>query len=136
MAEVTVQKCKSESTSRGWEHTQEQYRARNTNYFLNNIYMSKTKVIPVTNTPGVKKVEMLFYNTAPSKENTGLKFVLWEIVEVLDVPVVQYDWGFANWSGDAFDAIEVPEGYTARVMRWANTIDPAVLLEEKKIISI
>jgi hypothetical protein len=85
-------------------------------------------------TPPAKTVEMIFYAVAPSETNIGLKFVLWEISQDKQDPV--YDWGFANWTGTAFEAIEVPEGYSARVMRWANTIDPVLVLNDSRIITL
>jgi len=52
-------------------------------------------------------------------------------------PIVKHDWGFAYWNGTAWDAIETPDGVTAEVIMWANTVDPEVLLkEEGKIITL
>lgn len=96
--------------------------------------MPKAKILPLAE--GVNKIEMLFYKTAPSPENTGMKFVLWEITTTeADEVVRKYDWGFGYWNGLEFEAIEVPEGYSARVMRWANTVDPSIILNESKIIT-
>jgi hypothetical protein len=81
----------------------------------------------------MKKIEMLFYAVNPSEKNTGLKFVLWEINDGTNIT---HDWGFAEWDGNDWQPIEVPEGYTATVARWANTIDPAVLLKESRIVKI
>lgn len=82
----------------------------------------------------MKKIELLFYRTAPSEENTGIKNVLWEINDGTNL---SHDWGFAVWDGREWEPIEVPEGYTATVHSWANCIDPAKLLkEESKIIRL
>lgn len=78
---------------------------------------------------------MIFYKVNPSPENMGLKFVLWEVADVAGT--YTHDWGFAEWLGQEWQSIETPEGYTATVIRWANTIDPQTLLkEEGKIISL
>lgn len=85
----------------------------------------------------MKKIEMLFYSTPPKK--AGMKFVLWEILIEApgQEPDIKHDWGFAYWNGESWDGMaELPEGYTAVVCRWADTVDPAELLEEKKIIRI
>lgn len=82
----------------------------------------------------MKKIEMVFYKTKPSENNIGLKYVLWE---VNDGTTVAHDWGFANWTGSEWEAIEVPNGYTADVIWWANTVDADLLLKQKsKIISL
>lgn len=81
----------------------------------------------------MKKIEMIFYKTTPSETNTGLKFVLWAV----DGPAgIAHDWGFCEWKGTEWDEIQVPEGYTASVVRWANTVEPDLLLNESKIISL
>lgn len=78
---------------------------------------------------------MIFYKTAPSPENTGLKFVLWEVFN--DTGGLLYDWGFSEWDGKQWGTVEVPKGFTATVVQWANTIDPKILLkEESKIIQL
>lgn len=67
----------------------------------------------------------LFYQTEPSKENTGNKLVLWEV----DGPEGKvFDWGFSEWTGTEWGIPEVPEGYTIKVKIWANTLDPKILL--------
>ena len=76
---------------------------------------------------------MIFYSTTPSATNIGMKFVLWEVVSP---EVTTHDWGFAYWGGKEWEAIEMPEGYSTTVVRWANTIDPKVLLEDKRIITM
>jgi hypothetical protein len=81
----------------------------------------------------MKKIELLFYKTNPSEKNTGLKHVLWEIVD--ESGNKTYDWGFCEWSGMAWGDIEVPEGYTAQVFAWANTVNPDLLTVEKRIIT-
>lgn len=82
----------------------------------------------------MKKIEMVFYKTSPSEKNTGLKYVLWEIN---DGTAITHDWGFANWNGSDWDGIETPNGYTAEVIWWANTVNPELLLKEpSKIISL
>lgn len=75
-----------------------------------------------------KKIEMVFYNSVPSKKNTGMKYVLFEITT--DESEVIHDWGFADWLGDKWDDVPTPEGFTTEVKWWANTVDPAVLLKE------
>ncbi len=80
----------------------------------------------------MKKIELAFYNTAPSKEDEGLKLVIWGITD--DKEVTTYDWGFAYWNGTEFEGVETLEGYTVKVMRWANTVDPKVVLEDSVII--
>lgn len=86
------------------------------------------------------KVEMLFYSTNPSKENIGMKLVLWEVLieKPEQEPDIQHDWGFAHWNGTEWDSPgQLPEGMTAVVCRWANTLNPEVLLKEpSKIIKL
>ena len=82
----------------------------------------------------MKKIELYFYQVNPSTTNTGLKNVLWEITD--SAGVITHDWGFCDWDGTAWGVIEVPEGYTAQVHSWANTVDPDLVLEEKKIITL
>lgn len=78
---------------------------------------------------------MLFYPVNPSEKNTGMKFVLFEIVT--DEAVIIHDWGFANWNGAGWDAVEAPEGFVTTVKWWSNTLNPDVLLKEKsKIIKV
>lgn len=82
----------------------------------------------------MKKIELLFYPTTPSETNIGFKHVL---IKITDGNQVKYDWGFAYWNGTAWDPIETPEGVTAEVEYWANTVDPEILLkEESKIITL
>lgn len=82
----------------------------------------------------MKKLELLFYSVNPSEKNTGFKHVL---IKVTDGDQFNHDWGFAFWNGIAWDPIEAPEGVTADVVMWANTVDPEVLLkEESKIIKL
>jgi len=83
----------------------------------------------------MQKIEMLFYSINPSEINAGLKFVLFEI----NTPESQlvYDWGFADWDGKQWGNIDTPEGFTCKVVRWANTVDPELLTKEKsKIITL
>lgn len=82
----------------------------------------------------MQKIEMLFYSTNPSETNTGLKFVLFEITT--DESQVIHDWGFADWDGKEWGSIDTPEGFTCKVVRWANTVDPDLLMKEKKIIQL
>ena len=83
----------------------------------------------------MKKIELLFYSVNPSPTNIGLKHVLWAITDA--VGVVTHDWGFAEWGGANWGAIDVPEGYTATVAWWGNTVDPELLVKEKsKIITL
>lgn len=86
----------------------------------------------------MKKIEMLFYSTNPAPDNTGLKLVLWEVLIEVEgkEPEIKHDWGFAYWGGESWDMLATPENVTAVVCRWSNTLDPAVLLEEKRIIKI
>lgn len=92
----------------------------------------------------MKKIEMVFYKTKPSEKNTGLKYVLWEIQVPGHKPdsceveySITHDWGFASWDGKEWEAIDVPNGYTAEVIWWANTVNPELLLKEpSKIISL
>lgn len=82
-----------------------------------------------------RKIEMIFYHVNPSPENTGLKFVLWKVTD--DKGKSVFDWGFAEWLGDTWGIMHMPEGYACEVERWANTIDPVVLLKEpSRIIKI
>lgn len=82
----------------------------------------------------MKKIEMVFYKTNPSEKNTGLKYVLWEIVtcpgEVCAVSQTTHDWGFAFWDGKIWEPMQVPDGWQANVAYWANTVDPELLLKE------
>ena len=82
----------------------------------------------------MKKIEMLFYATVPSMENVGLKYVLFKITDAASVET--HDWGFAYWNGIAWDEIPVPEGYTCEVVRWSNTVDPKLVLDDIRIIKI
>jgi len=83
----------------------------------------------------MKKIEMLFYSTNPSEKNIGLKFVLFEITT--NESQVIHDWGFAEWLGSEWGEVPTPEGFECKVVRWANTVDPQILLkEESKIISL
>ena len=82
----------------------------------------------------MKKVELLFYKTNPSKENIGFKHVLFEIAD--SEGNITHDWGFAYWLGTEWDAIEVPDGYQSKVAAWANTVNPSVVLNETKIIKV
>jgi len=83
----------------------------------------------------MRKIEMTFYNINPAKLNPGLKFVLFEITT--DESQIIYDWGFAEWLGTEWGEVPTPEGFTCKVIRWADTVDPAELLkEESKIIKI
>lgn len=81
----------------------------------------------------MKIIELIFYTTNPSEKNTGLKHVLWEITD--DAGKVTHDWGFGEWDGTAWGVIEVPEGYTAQVHSWANTTEPGLLVNERRIIT-
>jgi hypothetical protein len=82
----------------------------------------------------MKKIELAFYKTAPAKDDIGLKIVIWAITET-ETGAVTYDWGFGNWNGESFDGIDVPDGYTAIVARWANTVNPDVILNDSLIIT-
>ncbi len=78
---------------------------------------------------------MLFYATNPSEKNTGFKFVLFEITT--DESQVIHDWGFAEWLGTEWGEVPTPEGFECKVIRWANTIDPEILMkEESRIVKI
>jgi len=78
---------------------------------------------------------MLFYPNTPSKANVGMKFVLFEVTT--DTKQIINDWGFADWLGDKWDDVVVPEGYECKVIWWANTVDPELLTKEKsKIITL
>lgn len=77
----------------------------------------------------MQEVKFMFYKTNPSPQNVGLKLVLWEVIIPDEGGVgIQYDWGFGNWNGQSWDPIEMPEGVTAQVGRWANTVNPVVLM--------
>lgn len=80
----------------------------------------------------MKAVELLFYSSTPSATNIGLKIVLWEV----NNGAVLHDWGFAFWDGTDWENIETPEGVTASVVRWANTLDPAFVLNDSRIIKM
>jgi len=83
----------------------------------------------------MKKIELLFYKTTPSEKNKGLKHVLWEVTGPDNI--VTYDWGFAQWDGQAWEPIEVPAGFTAQIHSWANCVNPDLLLKEpSKIIRL
>jgi hypothetical protein len=78
------------------------------------------------------KIEMLFYKTDPSETNTGMKYVLFEVTT--DESQIIHEWGFADWLGKEWGEVPAPEGFSTKVVRWANTGDPALLLEEKRIV--
>lgn len=83
----------------------------------------------------MKKIEMLFYSTLPSEKNTGFKYVLFEITT--DESQIIYDWGFCDWNGKEWDPVEAPAGFSSKVVYWANTVDPDLLVKEKsKIIRV
>ena len=83
----------------------------------------------------MKKIEMLFYKTVPSEKNAGLKYVLWEVTD--PAGGIAHDWGFCEWDGLDWIGVDTPEGFNAKVVYWANTIDPQILLKEQsKIISL
>lgn len=83
----------------------------------------------------MKKIELIFYPTAPSEKNTGLKHVLFEIIT--NESEIIHDWGFAEWLGDKWGEVPTPEGFACKVVFWANTVDPDLLLKEKsKIIQL
>lgn len=73
-------------------------------------------------------VSLTYYKTSPEKTNTGIKHVLWEVITDKNEKV--YDWGFAEWLGDAWgdSGADLPEGYSISVHSWANTLDPTVLV--------
>lgn len=78
---------------------------------------------------------MLFYPVNPSEKNTGLKFVLFEVVT--NESEIIHDWGFAMWNGLDWDPVEAPEGFVTTVKWWSNTLNPDVLVkEESKILRI
>ncbi len=80
---------------------------------------------------------MLFYKTLPSEKNAGLKFVLFEVTDA-EGGIVN-DWGFCEWDGLDWNlaGIETPNDFTVKVIRWANTIDPQILLkDDSKIIRL
>lgn len=82
----------------------------------------------------MKKIEMVFYSTDPSKTNTGLKYVLFEVTT--NESEVKHDWGFCYWTGTEWEPLPMPEGYKCVVIWWANTGNPELLLkEESKIVS-
>lgn len=80
----------------------------------------------------MKKIEMLFYQTLPAADNTGFKYVLFEITT--DESEIIYDWGFADWNGTAWDEVEAPAGFSSKVVWWANTVHPDLLMKEKSRI--
>lgn len=81
-----------------------------------------------------RKIEMVFYKTNPSEINKGLKFVLWEVDDGVQLI---HDWGFAEWNGFDWEPIEQVEGYTTTVLFWSNTVNPELLLKEpSKIIKL
>ena len=82
----------------------------------------------------MKKVELMFYRTKPSEKNAGLKHVLWEITD--KDGTVTHDWGFGFFNGESWESLEVPEGYSAKVHSWANTTNPASLVNENRIIPV
>lgn len=83
----------------------------------------------------MKKLEFLFYPTNPSEKNAGLKFVLFEVTT--NEGTVLHDWGFAEWNGLEWLAVEAPEGYSVKVKWWANTLNPDLLIKEPgKIIKL
>lgn len=83
-----------------------------------------------------KWVEMQFSDQPPTKKiPDGLKLVLWKITDTSGASA--YDWGFANWSGGEWEAIEVPMGYEATVASWSEPLDPKILLAvPSKIIKL
>ena len=83
----------------------------------------------------MKEVRLMFYAVNPSPENVGLKHVLFEIVD--GEGQAAHDWGFAYWAGAEWEEVEVPKDFTCKVIRWANTVNPEVLLKEpSKIIKL
>lgn len=83
----------------------------------------------------MKKIEMLFYKTLPSEKNAGLKYVLWEVTYADSQ--IKHDWGFCEWTGTDWIGVDTPEGVEAKVIFWANTVSPELLLKEQsKIIRI
>ena len=83
----------------------------------------------------MKKIELLFYKTNPSPKNIGMKHALWEVTKP-DGSII-YDWGFAEWSGVAWNPIEVLDGFTTQIHSWANTVHPDLLVKDAgKIISL
>ena len=81
----------------------------------------------------MQKIEMLFYKTNPIATNTGMKFVLFEITDATGA--VMHDWGFSDWMGTEWGPVDTPDDFTCKVVRWANTVDPSLLLNDKKIIT-
>jgi hypothetical protein len=69
------------------------------------------------------QITLTYYRTAPPEKATGVKHVLWEITT--DKGAKVYDWGFSEWNGSEWSAVDVPEGYTATVFAWAHTVNPS-----------
>ena len=82
----------------------------------------------------MKKVELLFYKTLPSEKNAGLKHVLWAITD--KDGIVTHDWGFGFFTGESWEPLETPPGYTAEVVYWASTVNPDILLNDRRIIPL
>ena len=76
----------------------------------------------------MKKIEMLFHSDPPPEFSTGMKYVLWEVTG--PDGDISHDWGFADWQGFGWDGVPSPEGYTAKVIWWANTSNPHFLLDD------
>ena len=79
----------------------------------------------------MKEIVLMFYSVNPSEKNKGMKFVLWEVTDA-DNKVI-YDWGLCEWDGKEWGKVDVPEGYTAKVVRWANSPHPDTLMASKII---
>jgi hypothetical protein len=86
----------------------------------------------------MQKVEFVFFTKSPKPADIGLKFVIWEILippVATEEPTIKHDWGFAEWSGEKWEDLPgLPEGWAAVVVRWANTKNPAELLEPRSKI--
>jgi len=82
-----------------------------------------------------KKLNWQFSDKQPKKDNTGMKFVLLQVTT--DQNEIINEWGFCDWEGDTWGPVPAPDNFTYIVKWWANTVDPALLLEEpKKIITL
>lgn len=84
----------------------------------------------------MKKIELIFYRTNPSKKQTGIKHVLVQITDPDGGNI--YDWGFCNWDGEKWGNVgEIPALFEVSIHSWANCPNPSALLKDPpKIIPI
>lgn len=80
-----------------------------------------------------KFITLEFNDKNPTNKDSGFKFVLYEVTTSEPVQV-KNDWGFAYWNGKSWDPLELPEGWTSKILWWAHTPDPGPLLKKNRKI--